>query len=266
MKIPLIAALMFFLAAQGYAGLCISHRGYAAERHENTLESIEAAWETGADVVELDVRLLADRSLVLFHDSKVDGVHIKTLTYPELQARVPGHPITMLHDALAAGVPGRTILLDLKDTTRPTLKQVVELIQDRQLTRSKIILQAMDLEALMYLRTELPRTTPLFYVTHLKRRGTLRKAPDAAKLASALADAGVDGISAKGRRFVTQAYVNTFKQMGMQYFVWTINDVDRMKHYASLGADGIITDDPMAYRTARIERPHGDVRQDTTQD
>src|SRR4029453_8944108 len=48
-----------------------AHRGASPPHPENTLASFEAALEAGADVVELDVRLTADRVPVVLHDPDV---------------------------------------------------------------------------------------------------------------------------------------------------------------------------------------------------
>ena len=52
--------------------LIIAHRGFSAERPENTISSFDHAIENGFDLLELDVHLSADGVLVVMHDEKVD--------------------------------------------------------------------------------------------------------------------------------------------------------------------------------------------------
>lgn len=52
----------------------ISHRGAAGLALENTLASVRAGIESGADAIEIDVRLTADGSFVLCHDSSLRRV------------------------------------------------------------------------------------------------------------------------------------------------------------------------------------------------
>jgi glycerophosphoryl diester phosphodiesterase len=59
-----------------------------------------------------------------------------------------------------------------------------------------------------------------------------------------LAGRQIDGITAKGRKFVTREYVAEFQKRGLLYYVWTINEPDRILHYTHLGVDGIISDRP----------------------
>ena len=250
MKGILVTVLMCILAVPGHAVLCIAHRGFSAVHHENTLEAIAAAWDAGADIVEIDVRILADQTMVIFHDPDIDKVDVSTLNYATLQALTPEYHVPTLRQALAKGLPGKTMLLDLKDNTPRFLEQLVGILGDHESVPCCIILQDRILVALKYLRAELQEQIPLFYVASLERQGTLRMPPDAEELAAELVEAGVNGISAKGRRFVTRGYIGAFQKRGLQYFVWTINDLSRMKHYESLGVDGIITDDPKAFGTA----------------
>lgn len=50
----------------------IAHRGFSAIAPENTLAAFSAAVESGADGIEFDVQLCADRLPVIIHDSTLD--------------------------------------------------------------------------------------------------------------------------------------------------------------------------------------------------
>lgn len=51
----------------------VAHRGSSWVAPENTLAAFEAAWRAGADAIELDVQLTADREVVVIHDDTVDA-------------------------------------------------------------------------------------------------------------------------------------------------------------------------------------------------
>jgi glycerophosphoryl diester phosphodiesterase len=107
---------------------------------ENTLESVALAFEAGATMVEVDIRLTKDRKLAVFHDvdlgCRTDGrgrVNEKTLS--ELQALDIGYGYT-LHgqshfpsrgrgvgklpalDAVLTTFSGRDLLIDHKDQSQ----------------------------------------------------------------------------------------------------------------------------------------------------
>ena len=50
----------------------IAHRGYASTYPENTLIAIDAAHQAGAQFVEVDIQLSADKIPVLFHDRDLE--------------------------------------------------------------------------------------------------------------------------------------------------------------------------------------------------
>lgn len=68
--------LMLCAAVAAYAQtagvVAISHRGEHLKHPENTMAAYRAAFEAGADFIEIDVRTTADGKLVIMHDGTVD--------------------------------------------------------------------------------------------------------------------------------------------------------------------------------------------------
>ncbi|MGE7775946.1 glycerophosphodiester phosphodiesterase family protein [Chitinophaga sp. NPDC101104] len=60
------------LPAQKHGFVVIAHRGNHETVPENTVASVEAAYQCGADYAELDLRTTQDGHLVLMHDATVD--------------------------------------------------------------------------------------------------------------------------------------------------------------------------------------------------
>jgi len=50
----------------------IAHRGASAHAPENTLSAFKLAIDQGADVIELDVQLSSDKSVVVYHDHSLE--------------------------------------------------------------------------------------------------------------------------------------------------------------------------------------------------
>ncbi|MFT2110413.1 glycerophosphoryl diester phosphodiesterase [Marinomonas sp. 2405UD68-3] len=92
----------------------IGHRGAALLAPENTLAAIRAAASTGVKWVEIDVYLIADGSLIIFHDNELDRCTNGTgftaqATLPYIQSldagnsfddAFKGEPVPTLVDAL----------------------------------------------------------------------------------------------------------------------------------------------------------------------
>jgi glycerophosphoryl diester phosphodiesterase len=99
----------------------VAHRGAPQHARENTLESFTAALETGADMIELDVRKTADKVLVTFHDPWVSRFTrlplVKDCTYPELLAHTAKRKFTVpTLDLVFSALAGKTMLdIELKE-------------------------------------------------------------------------------------------------------------------------------------------------------
>jgi CDP-glycerol glycerophosphotransferase (TagB/SpsB family)/glycerophosphoryl diester phosphodiesterase len=118
--------------APGDSLVLVAHRGYMAVHPENTVPAIAAAFDRGADGVEIDLRLTRDSATVIMHDVTVDrtttGVgRVADLTAAQVRAldacsrfrpRVSGTtparwapcPVPTLDEALAAAA-GRGLVL-----------------------------------------------------------------------------------------------------------------------------------------------------------
>ena len=69
----------------------IAHRGASAYYPENTMASFEAAVRMGADAIELDVHMSADRRIVVIHDETLERTtngsgYVHAHTCAELEA------------------------------------------------------------------------------------------------------------------------------------------------------------------------------------
>jgi glycerophosphoryl diester phosphodiesterase len=97
--------------------IVVAHRGASAACPENTLAAFQAAVEAGADVVELDVRLTADKVAVVLHDLDVSATtdgsgFVHTMTLAEVKRL----------DASGGQGPRAEV---------PTLREVLELMTGR---------------------------------------------------------------------------------------------------------------------------------------
>lgn len=111
--------------------LIISHRGLAPGQRENTLQGVEMAFASGADAVEVDVRLSADGVLLLHHDREL-GDHIVADTSFETlasQAQAEGYELARVRPVLERASGYGAVNLEIKDpaATGPVLEALEEL-------------------------------------------------------------------------------------------------------------------------------------------
>jgi glycerophosphoryl diester phosphodiesterase len=213
----------------------IGHRGAPREFPENTLAAFERALELGADALELDVHATADGVVVVHHDPVLGeesagvwrGREIDTLTWAELQ----GVEIS----------PGITI---------PSIAQVLDLVGSRAMVYVEI--KGRDIHALV---AEALRDSPASCAVHSFDHDTIarmaRIAPSIPRglLFEEPADVVAALMAARARDawphwpLVDRALVDAVHAMGGRVIAWTVNARAEAERLASLGVDGICTDD-----------------------
>lgn len=100
--------------------LAVAHRGEPVWHRENTLPALAAALRAGADVIEIDVKVTADGTVVLLHDDTLDRLwnrsgDVTDLTYTQLRAFTSpsgGIPTLLAALALVSGT-GAALLIDM---------------------------------------------------------------------------------------------------------------------------------------------------------
>jgi glycerophosphoryl diester phosphodiesterase len=133
----------------------IAHRGFMRRFPENTLVAVRGSFDEGADAVEVDVRLSADRVPVVMHDETVDRTTngrgaVSTLTVAELAtldacARVAApHPpcaIPLMSDVLRAARGRGGVLLHLYGKyTATDLERMLATVREAGMDRATIFI------------------------------------------------------------------------------------------------------------------------------
>src|SRR6185436_4732636 len=91
--------------------LIFGHRGSPKRFPENTIRSFDEALRAGADGFETDLRLLFDRTAILYHDDEMEDVDVESLTFTQCAER--GHMLERLSDL--GRYAGRTrMILEVK--------------------------------------------------------------------------------------------------------------------------------------------------------
>ena len=121
----------------------VAHRACFAAAPENSPEAIDACWRMGVEVVENDVRMLKDGTLVVMHDDTVNRTtdgwgYLNDLTWDEVQdlrlrdgeggsgAPVTPIPVTRLRDYFRAAKHKVMINLELKPSAMANLQTLVD--------------------------------------------------------------------------------------------------------------------------------------------
>ncbi len=243
---------------------------------ENTLAAFVRALEDGADGVELDVRLSADRVPMVIHDSTLrrtglcEGV-VSEMTSKELIQINAGGWFTRLHPRLArpeycrevvptldqvlkffraqSQADNPVIYVEMKtDKTREAnvdlTASVVQLINNYDL-QDRVMVVSFNLKALTQIKQIDPsiRTGTLF-----EPKRSAAKMLNGNRLIAAAVDCGADEILLH-RLMATRRLVGLAADQSLRSVVWTADDPKWMSRAVRFGIHALITNNPAAMKS-----------------
>ncbi len=236
-----ISTVLVVLATQQALAIdVIAHRGYSCSTAENSVQSVNNAWQAGADGVEVDVRVSSDGIAYLFHDDEISNKKIGGLEYSTILS-LSDEPIYELSEVLDASEGDGYYVFDLKTDKLTDVDAILNVVRTSQLTVQSVSFQSSSVESLKHVRQNMP-SARLAFLSELKWKVPYLIHPSAKQLVNKLEGLDVDRVSIKGRSFVDKDFIDTIKASGRTVHIWTINDSERAAYYQGLGADGLITD------------------------
>jgi glycerophosphoryl diester phosphodiesterase len=221
-----------------------AHRGDSAHVTENTIAAFAAARATGADGVELDVRLDGSGEAVVFHDDDLERLcgrpgRLEKLPAGERAALrvLGGHAIPTLAASIEeCGALELDVEMKSPGAGRAgrLAAKVAEVIR-RSGAAERIIVSSFDPLALLQFRRHAPEIA-LAYLFHAEQALPLR-------LGLPAPIAGVAAVH-PDERLVTAAAVERWHARGYAVNTWTVDDPGRLRELAMIGVDGVCTNDP----------------------
>ncbi|MGP8303591.1 glycerophosphodiester phosphodiesterase family protein [Streptomyces inhibens] len=217
----------------------IGHRGAPEIAPENTLASLEAAAERGADWVETDVQFTKDGRPVIMHDATVDRTTDGTGRVDELTAKEisrltvkGGGRVPTLEQVLASlkERPAR-LLLEIKGPqSSAAVDRALGLVSEAGMTE-RTLLQSFD-EQVVRDASASPHRTKVALL-----RSTLDTDPVATARQLSLSAYAVNfsGLSAR------PSVVDKLRAAGVEVFVWTVDTEAQWQTATSWGVNGVVT-------------------------
>ncbi len=220
-----------------------AHRGGAFEVPENTRTALLRALDQGADYLEVDIRMTADGTLVLWHDANMERVFgldgkISDLTWDQIKNRDAGswfgpgfadERVATLKDAIEIARGRASLYVDIKpdDDTPSLTRDVVRLLQQEQAVEGTVVAAA-EHHVLREARKLEPRL----------------KTALLAQFVIGPLDEGSFDILGLRRNRASAAAVARARNQGYELHVWTVNQPAAMERFIDMGVDNIITDRP----------------------
>ena len=230
-----------------------AHRGSSGRTPENTLASLRAAIEDGADYAEIDVQETADGHIVVIHDTdlrRVAGVdsRIWEIDLAELKR----------HDI------GSWFAPEFSEERVATLEDAIEVVRDRLELNIELKLNGHDVRLAERVVAIVEKTgfRDQCVISSLDRGvlGTVRRLSPQQRIGHIVFHAvgdltalDVDFLAVRSA-VATERLVSTAHARDMEVHVWTVNRADEMLAFIDLGVDNILTDRPALLRRVIRER------------
>lgn len=222
-----------------------AHRGDNSSAPENTLPAFQAAVETGADWIELDVTQTRDGVLVVFHDTDLMRFtgrpdQIWDLNYQELkQIDIAGHwgpfykntRIPSLEEVMDYCKDKIRLNIEVKvneHQSQDFVPSLVRLIQAKEMT-GECMITSFDYGCLQQVRLLEPALKTGYISSKPIEKPEAYEDADNFVLSIDLIDADT---------------VNRIHALGKDVIAWTVNDAYSVKRCRNAGADNLITDKP----------------------
>ncbi len=235
--------------------LIIAHRGESFDAPENTLASVNLAWERGAEAVEVDVHISRDNHVVVIHDAKTKRIggrnkKVKSQTLVQLKEldvgswksdKYTGEQIPTLKEVLETVPTGRKLIIEVKSDikTIPYLKKNVE---NSGLKNDQIEIISFNYGVVAEAKRILPNHKVLFLADLDYNAYTKLRSSSVEKLISKAKYANLDGLNVWAGKILTKEFAQKIKSAELLLYVWTVNDPKKAKELVSWGIDGITTD------------------------
>ncbi|MFK0403481.1 glycerophosphoryl diester phosphodiesterase membrane domain-containing protein [Microbacterium sp. NPDC090225] len=219
--------------------LVIAHRGYTALGVENTLSSLRAASDAGADVVEMDIQETADQRFVVIHDTDLqrlagdprdvydldaDELAATVVRQGDLEDRIP----TLEEYLREADDLGVRVLVEVKPHGHEApgfADRVVDALERLDPERRHLV-QSLDPALVDRIVAADPERTVVL-VTGFQI-GDAPRTP-------------ADAVAVEDWSYSDEMLVR-LRDEGKRLFVWTVDDPALLEEYAGRGVDGVITD------------------------
>ncbi|MCD4832111.1 MAG: hypothetical protein K8R02_09980 [Anaerohalosphaeraceae bacterium] len=229
----------------------VAHRGYSAIAPENTIAAFDACYGY-ADMVEFDVHSSLDSVLVVMHDETVDRTTngtglVSSFTLTELKAldagswfssEFAGEQIPTLQESIEAILPAMTPCIERK---AGTAQQYIDLLETMGVIDDVVIISFSE----SFLNDVLAINTDV-------KLGLLRNAavddPTLDSMIVRLKTNGIDILDWKHSNLDAND-IKKIKSVGLEVYVWTVNDANTMEDLIDVGVEGITTDQPEIART-----------------
>ncbi len=233
----------------------IAHRGESYDAPENTLASVNLAWERGAEAVEIDVHLSKDNRVVVIHDphtKRVAGINKKVSrqTLEELKEldvgswkneKWKGEKIPTLQEVLETIPTNKKLIIEIK-SSREILPHLKNDIENSKLETNQIEFISFDYLTIVETKKLFPKNKALYLADLDYTWYTRLISPSVNTLIKKVKLGKLDGLNVWAGKLLTEKFAQKVKSAGLFLYVWTVNNPVHAQKLTDWGINAITTD------------------------
>lgn len=234
--------------------LIIAHRGESFDAPENTLASINLAWERDANAVEIDVHLSLDNHVMVIHDAstkRTSGIKmkVKNQALSDLKRLDVGswknekfkdERIPTLKEILSTVPAGKKLIIELKSDEK-VLPYIKNTIEESSLRIDQVEIISFNYSSVRDAKRMLPDHKILYLADLDYNWYTKLISPSVETLIDKVKKANLDGLDVWAGKLLTKKFAQKVKSAGLLLYVWTVDDVDKARVLYDWGIDGVTT-------------------------
>jgi glycerophosphoryl diester phosphodiesterase len=235
----------------------IAHRGASFDAPENTLGAFRLAFEQGANGIEADFFLTADRHIVAIHDPTTGRTcagadrEVCRCSLAELQTldagtwkdpRFSGERIPTMEQVLELLPPGKVFLIEIKCGTA-ILAPLADLLRRSAVASEQLRIMCFDQEVVRQAKVLMPHIKAYWLVEYQRSGGGWAPTLDA--VVRTCREIGADGVDTDANpEVMTKQFVDGLRSAGLDVSAWTIDNPAQAATLAAAGVQFITTNRP----------------------
>jgi glycerophosphoryl diester phosphodiesterase len=251
--------------------LWIAHRGESRDAPENTLASVNLAWERGVPAVEIDVRVSLDGLPVVIHNATTGHMagtdwrvsrrthkELKTLDFGRRRGKAwKGERMPKLDQILDTIPTGGRLFIEIK--AGPEAIQPIRKALAGSRVRSEQIALIAFKRNLLSTAAQIMPDCEASWIVDLRRHQSKPTATEAERLANLVRSSGLNGLDLGMDASCDFEIIRLLQEHGLPVYCWTVNDLPLARRLIAAGIDGI-TSDRAAWLMGRLKKKSRRIR------
>jgi glycerophosphoryl diester phosphodiesterase len=253
--------------AGNHSPLWIAHRGESRDAPENTLASVNLAWERGVPAVEIDVRVSRDGLPVVIHNattghmagtdwrvSRRTHAELKTLDFGKRHGdALGGERMPVLDEILDTLPAGGQLFIEIKAGIE-AVEPIRKAITGSRARPEQITLIAFKRTVLIAAAQAMP-DCEASWIVDLRKYQSKPTNTTANRLARLVHRSGLNSLDLGMDASCDFEIIPLLQEHGLSVYCWTVNDLTLARRLTAAGIDGITSDRAAWMMQQMVQQP-----------